>query len=261
MPSTNGYRNFLISPVHMLLPLDTLLSIHVHSWMNNNRDEQRKNGVSMPVTIEPVIPLLMLSSSRMASMAALSKTSLTLIGVVLLVIIVAGIGGMLYMRKKQATGGRSKISLPMDTSILPKIPREDVASVFSRRNMRQTSKTAAISPVSASTPAQTYNTVPPVPTPAAPPETPRPLPVQSSPRLPDGYNAQGTSLNPNSGQQAPVHSSIPSFAQLPETPRPHPQVGSDSQSRQQQVAHEAVLEAMIRQAQRGIFATPGKDDL
>lgn len=203
----------------------------------------------------PVYHILSLSILTAHAVAMLSKTSLALVGVVVVVLIAAGTGGVFYLRRKQTASGQSKRILPFDTSILPKIPREDVASVFSKRNLRETSPHYSASQASQAssqpTASPSYNSVP-----ATPPETPRPAPVQSPMRMPDGYNAQGTSLN------AVQASSSPSLlARLPETPRPHPQISHESQSHQQQVGYESVLEAMIRQAQRGIFATPGKDDL
>ena len=212
----------------------------------------------MPVTIQQFLSFSTLTTS---SMATLSKTSLTLVGVVVVVLIVAGIGGVFYLRRKQTASGQSKRMIPFDTSILPKIPREDVASVFSRSNLRNpTTKHAALQTSQAApqpvapTASPSYNAVPAVP--AAPPETPRPTPVQAPARMPDGYNAQGTL--PNGAQASPSPSLL---TRLPETPRPHPQVSHNSQPNQQLMGHETVLEAMIRQAQRGIFATPGKDDL
>jgi len=74
--------------------------------------------------------------------------------------------------------------------------------------------------------------------------------------MPDGYTSQGTPLK---SSLSPTSSS--SLDRLPDTPRPHPQVNSATNSRQQKSGQDAMLEAMIRQAQRGIFVTPGKDDL
>jgi hypothetical protein len=47
---------------------------------------------------------------------------------------------------------------------------------------------------------------------------------------------------------------------LPETPRPHPQVNGATPSQQSQ-GQDPIIAATIRQAQSGIFIFPGRDDL
>jgi uncharacterized membrane protein len=188
--------------------------------------------------------LLPLSTPTTYRLTMPSNTSLILIGVVLVILIVAIVGGVLYLRKQKT----AKRSIPIDTEtfILPRIPQESVATAFSQH---ETPLAAPTMPDSASAPM--YRSVP-----SAPPETP--APIQTPTMMLDGYTSQGT----------PLKSSVPSTTssspdRLPDTPRPHPQVSRSnvSPSHQKQSGQDAVLEAMIRQAQRGIFATPGKDDL
>ena len=184
-----------------------------------------------------VYVLYALSALTAYRVAALSTTSLALIGGIIVVLIAAGIGIVFYLRRKRAA---SKRAIPLDTFILPQLPRADVTAALSKSNTNEQSSSSSAPPI--------YRAVP---APAEPDETVRLADIQA--KLPDGYNAQATSHNV---RRPSLVSSLPT--RLPETPRPHPQVSGDSQ---QQARYEGILEAMIRQAQRGIFATPGKDDL
>ncbi|HCI78997.1 MAG TPA: hypothetical protein DHW02_04840 [Ktedonobacter sp.] len=181
--------------------------------------------------------LYTLSSLTAYRVAALSTTSLVLVGCIVIVLIAAGIGVAIYLRRKRAA---SKRAIPLDTFILPQLPREDVAAALSKNNTHEPAH------------APTYKAVP---APAEPDETVRLADIQG--KLPDGYSAKATSHNATP-RTTPASSVFSLPTRLPETPRPHPQVSADSS---QQSRYDGILEAMIRQAQRGIFATPGKDDL
>ena len=181
--------------------------------------------------------LFTLSALAAYRVATLSTTSLALVGGTVVVLIAAGLGILFYLRRKRAA---SKRAIPLDTFILPQLPRADVQAALNKNNSSEP------------TYAPPYRAVP---APAEPDETVRLADIQG--KLPDGYSAKATSHNVASrARPAFSVSSLPT--RLPETPRPHPQVSGDSQ---QQSRYEGILEAMIRQAQRGIFATPGKDDL
>lgn len=176
------------------------------------------------------------------SIPGLSQTSLILIGVVLLVLIVASIGGVLLLRRRKTVSKQNSVLTAFDTSILPNLHSGNVASVFRRRDELPISLRSPSAP-------RFYGTVP-APAPATSPYT--------TVKMQNSSTQQDSSASPIAA--SPISPGTPSLSHLPDASRTPSQVSSETNSRQQ-AGLDTVLEAMIRQAQRGIFSIPGKDDL